>query len=215
MKVLCALLFALVCSYVSANDHLTCSLRPTDIDVPWRDMVDPCIKLMEGQVKIEMHAAMTYMAMGAYFAQDTVNRPGFSKLFFESANEERGHAIEFIKYLLMRGQLTEGVSHLLKFPVEVNGSWSSGMQALTDALTLEANVTREIRNIIATCESPKSDNDFNDYHLVDHLIGVFLDEQYKGERVIAERISTLGKMVLQHGALAEFMFDKKLLKNEV
>ena len=50
---------------------------------------------------------------GAHFARDTVNRPGFSKFFFESASEEREHAIKIIEYLLMRGQLTDDVSKLL------------------------------------------------------------------------------------------------------
>lgn len=39
------------------------TLKPTDINVPWRDMVDPCVKLAEAQIKVEIHAAMKYMAM--------------------------------------------------------------------------------------------------------------------------------------------------------
>ena len=40
---------------------------------------------------------------GAHFAQDNVNRPGMSKLFFEHAKEERDHAIKLADYLSMRG----------------------------------------------------------------------------------------------------------------
>lgn len=38
-------------------------------------------------------------------------------MFFQSASEEREHALKIIEYLLMRGQLTNDVSKLLKFPL--------------------------------------------------------------------------------------------------
>lgn len=111
------------------------------------------------------HFAYITFFQGAHFARDTVNRPGFSKLFIESAGEEREHAIKIIEYLLMRGQLTSDVSKLLKFPLKPKREeWNSGVEALTDALNLESLVTRNIREIIITCESPK-DIPFNDYHV--------------------------------------------------
>lgn len=77
-------------------------------------MVPPCIQKMRIQIQDELKAAMQYMAMGAYFAQDTVNRPGFAEMFFKSASEEREHAIKLIHYLLQRGELTTKVSELIK-----------------------------------------------------------------------------------------------------
>jgi len=46
-----------------------------------------------------------------------VNRPGFAKIFFDSASEERDHAIKIIGYLLMRGGLTKDISQLIRDPV--------------------------------------------------------------------------------------------------
>jgi ferritin heavy chain len=215
MKTFCALIVAFACISASAGDGLRCTLKPADIPKAWLDMVDPCIKAMEDQVQTEMRAAMTYLAMGAHFARDSVNRPGFSKFFLESASEEREHAIKFIEYLLMRGQLTNHVSRLLQYPVKlVREEWASGVDALKDALNLETAVTRSIREIIANCEAPPQFS-FNDYHLVDYLTGEFLEEQYKGQRELAGKISTLGKMMATHGPLGEFLFDKTLLKNEL
>jgi len=215
MKLLGAIVLAVTCVNIAAGDGLKCTLQPADIPNTWLDMVEPCVKILEAQVKIEIEAAMTYLAMGAHFAQDTVNRPGFSKLFLESASEEREHAIKVIEYLLMRGQLTTDVSKLLKFPLRpIREEWTSGVEALTDALQLESQVTRSIRDIIETCETPKTTT-FNDYHLVDYLTADFLDEQYKGQRDLAGKISTLGKMMATHGPLGEFLFDKKLLNGAV
>lgn len=77
-------------------------------------MVAPCIGKMRSQIQEELKAAMQYMAMGAYFSQDTVNRPGFAEMFFKSASEEREHAIKLIHYLLQRGELTNNISDLIK-----------------------------------------------------------------------------------------------------
>lgn len=50
--------------------------------------------------------------------------------------------------------------------------------------------------------------------LVDYLTGEFLEEQYKGQRELAGKISTLKKMMNKpngNGELGEFLFDKQLL----
>lgn len=49
------------------------------------------------------------------------------------------------------------------------------------------------------------------FQLVDYLTGEFLEEQYKGQRDLAGKASTLKKMMERHSALGEFIFDKKLL----
>jgi ferritin heavy chain len=50
---------------------------------------------------------------------------------------------------------------------------------------------------------------------VDYLTGEFLEEQHKGSRDLAGKLSTLGKMMKNNGQLAEFLFDKKLLAGDV
>jgi ferritin heavy chain len=195
-----------------AHGKMTCKLPQVQIPDDWITMVDPCTKKMKEQVQEELTAAMTYFAMGAHFSKDTVNRPGFAKIFFDSASEERDHAIKIIGYLLMRGGLTKDISQLIRDPQPLSEAWTDGLSALKDALKLEAHVTRKIRDIATTCEEPGRDGqDFNDYHLVDWLTGDFLTEQYEGQRDLAGKISNLGKMLEAHGALGEFLFDKKLM----
>ncbi|KAJ8915227.1 hypothetical protein NQ315_015450 [Exocentrus adspersus] len=199
-----------VCATAFAAEQLQCEHKKVDVPKDWLDMVDPCVEKMRGQIQEELKAAMQYMAMGAHFSRDTINRPGFAKLFFEAASEERQHAIKLISYLLMRGELTSRVSQLIRRNlVPKLTSWPSGVAALKDALRLEASVTKKIRDVIIVCES--NPTQYNDYHLVDYLTGDFLDEQYHGQRDLAGKVSTLEKMMEKHGALGEFLFDKKLL----
>lgn len=88
-------------------------------DPNWTDMKHSCINSMRTQIQSELRAAMQYLAMGAHFARDTVNRPGFAKMFFDAASEERQHAIKLISYLLMRGELISDVSTLIDNYVSV------------------------------------------------------------------------------------------------
>nr|CAD7427356.1 unnamed protein product [Timema monikensis] len=225
MKAIYGIVVLIAAIYVQTSTaKLQCQLAQGNIPTKWITMVDPCIKKMREQVQVELRAAVSYLAMGAHFSKDTVNRPGFAKIFFDAASEEREHAIKIIEYLLMRGELTSKVGHLIKNPMPAKESWETGVEALKDALGLETDVTVKIRDIIKECETPTNKckdgvdceqmYDFNDYHLVDYLTGDFLEEQYRGQRDLAGKASTLEKMMKTQGALGEFLFDKKLLNGE-
>lgn len=215
MKVI-ATICAIFLAVALVEGKLHCKLPQPDIPRDWITMTDPCTKKMSDQVQEELTAAVTYLAMGAHFSQDTVNRPGFANFFFKSASEEREHAKKIIEYMLMRGGLTQDISKLINNPKPERTSWESAFAAIKDALKMETHVTNRIRDIIATCETPATDNGdmFNDYHLVDYLTGEFLEEQYKGQRELAGMASVLGKMVEHHGQIGEFLYDKELLAKE-
>lgn len=202
-------LFVVLC-LVSASNQLQCEHKTPPIPTSWIDMNNTCVEKIKSHVTEELKASYQYLAMGAYFSRDVVNRPGFAKLFFEAAGEEREHAIKLIEYLLMRGNLASDVSKLInkKALAPATYVWSNGASALRDALQLEASVTKKIRDIIQVCEDNSA---YNDYHLVDYLTGDFLTEQYNGQRDLAGKLSTLQKLMDQHGPLGEFLFDKKLL----
>ncbi|XP_026481230.1 ferritin subunit isoform X1 [Ctenocephalides felis] len=187
---------------------LSCSSTKASIPEEWIDMTAQCTRSMRNQIQEELSASMQYLAMGAHFSRDTVNRPGFAEMFFKSASEEREHAMKLMSYLMMRGELTERLQDLIRTPTVPITTWADGLSALKDALKLEASVTKKIKHVIKACEN---DNGANDYHLVDYLTGEFLEEQYSGQRDLAGKISTLGKMMNQQGVLGEFLFDKKLL----
>jgi len=209
--------FVIAACFAVSLAQLQCTHKQPDIPKEWIDSVAPCVRQMRNQIQEELRASIQYLAMGAHFSRDTVNRPGFAKLFFDAATEERDHAQKLISYLLMRGELTSSVSNLIKTHIEPPiTEWTDAVSALKDALKLEAFVTGKIKDVIKVCEAPQeAGNNVNDYHLVDYLTGVFLEEQYHGQRDLAGKISNLDKMMENHGALGEYLFDKKLLFGEV
>lgn len=187
-------------------------------------MMDPCVKQTADQIRVEIGASMEYLSIAAHFSKDSVNRPGFAKFFFDAASEEREHAHKLIEYLAMRGDYmkilamnsrdengVESTEKLFDFAKIVKGNTVTameGLDALKKALKMEKAVTASIKKLIKECEK-----DDNDYHFVDYLTGEFLEEQYNGQRDIAGKIATLGKMVASgpSAELAEFLFDKQLL----
>ncbi|XP_066143808.1 ferritin heavy chain-like [Euwallacea fornicatus] len=193
--------------------ELHCEHKKPDIPTEWLDLHDSCTNVVKAHIMEELKAALQYMAMGAHFSRDQVNRPGFAKLFFNAASEEREHAVKLIHYLLMRGKLTDGVTDLViknNLAPSVT-EWADAASALRDALKLEATVTNKIKTLISVCDGSTAATNINDYHLADYLTGEFLTEQYEGQRDLAGKLSNLDKMMDSHGVLGEFLFDKKLL----
>lgn len=209
--------FLVILAVCSSAFGTQCNVNPVNIPKKWVTMSQGCIGSVRQQIQMEIGASLQYLAMGAHFSKDSVNRPGFAKLFFEASSEEREHALKLIEYLLMRGELTNNVSSLIAIRPPESKTWASGQEALEEALQLETEVTRAIKNVIIRCEHDKDarGHENNDYHLVDYLTGEFLEEQYKGQRDLAGKASTLKKMMERHSALGEFIFDKKLLGIDV
>jgi ferritin len=154
------------------------------------DMKNKCVEETEKQIKKEVTAAMKYLSMAAYFSRDNVNRPGFAKMFFEAASEEREHAYKLIEYLAMRGRyMNDNTGTSKSFGTKVAGGFSelvrdaagasalglgnelkslddagdstSGLVALQNALKMEVAVTKSIRQLVKDCE----DDEMNHYHV--------------------------------------------------
>lgn len=183
-----------------------------------------CYKALAKQVKIELGASIAYLQMSAYFSSESNYRPGLAKFFLTSAAEERGHAKKIIDFYLMRGGEMKDVAI---DPIESPSDYVSGSKTMVDALKkaleLEKQVTKDIRNIVVTCEKVegacdpakpgcgedgKWDNE--DYHTIDFLTGEFLSEQHEGMRKIVELLKTRAVMSTTFGTLADVIFDQSL-----
>lgn len=171
-------------------------------DYKWNGVDDQCLVALHRQINMEFNASILYLKYAAFFGQEKVNLPGFEKFFFKAAGEEREHGIKLIEYALMRGQAPVDKASF-KLDYKPLSPPADGEAALRAALKKEEEVTHSIRGVIKACEEGS-----NDFHLADYLTGEYLDEQHKGQRELAEKISTLNKMKKTSGKLGEFLFDK-------
>jgi len=183
-----------------------------------------CALAIEDHIKYELNAAFTYFAMGAYFAQESINRPGIAKFLFGAASEERSHAILMLEYLNKRGIPLEGKHKSYEFDNDNFNNHKlnklvgvSYKDALTHALNMELDVTQRIYKVIEKCDK--------DYHGADVFTNPILDEQHEGVRHLQGAIKVLnnleegqelmGTKAEEFKKYAEYIFDMKLLKGEI
>ena len=120
-------------------------------------------KAFNKQIGNEFGAAMQYVSIAAHFQQRQLTL--LSKLFMDQAEEERTHAMKFVKYLLD----TEGELRIPAIPAPAP-SFTSAEQAVAAALRWEEEVTAQIGALMDLAVKQ------NDY-LAQSFLQWFIDEQ--------------------------------------
>ncbi len=120
-------------------------------------------KAFNQQIGHEFGASMQYVSIGAHFQQRQLQL--LAKLFFEQAEEERQHAMKFVKYLLD----TKGDLQIPAIPPPVP-AFASAEEAVQAALTWEQEVTKQITALMDLAVKQ------NDY-LAQSFLQWFIDEQ--------------------------------------
>ena len=102
-----------------------------------------CIDGINEQVKNEFRASAQYTAIAAYF--DSEGLPDLAAFFYAQSDEERMHAMKFVKYLLDAGArpVIQGFS-------DIKNDFKSAQDAVQCALESELMVTRQINDLVAT-----------------------------------------------------------------
>ena len=126
------------------------------------------------QVTHEFGASQTYLAMACMFEQ--MGLANLAKFFRRQSDEERGHALKFIDFLLAAGA---GVK-LEAVPAPPAG-WDSPLAALEAALEHEKRVTAQINALVDLARENRD-------HNADKLLLWFTDEQ-------VEEVSTMEQLV--------------------
>lgn len=120
-------------------------------------------KAFNQQVGHEFGASMQYVAIGAHFQQRQLAL--LANLFFKQAEEERGHAMKFVKYLLD----TKADLQIPAIPPPTP-TFASAEAAVQAALTWEQEVTKQITDLMDLAVKQ------NDY-LAQSFLQWFIDEQ--------------------------------------
>lgn len=115
------------------------------------------------QIGHELANATQYLAIAAYF--DREGLLGLAKIYYEQADEERDHALKFIKFINDAG----GV---VKVPaiVEPHNEFGSPLEAAQLAYDSEVETTQQIYALVDLTHEEKS-------HIARHFLDWFLEEQ--------------------------------------
>jgi ferritin len=120
-------------------------------------------KAFNEQIGSEFGASMQYVSIAAHFQRSSLTL--LAKLFFKQADEERQHAMKFVKYLLD----TKGELHIPAIAAAAP-TFASAEAAVQAALKWEQDVTRQIT---ALMDRAVKDNDY----LAQSFLQWFIDEQ--------------------------------------
>lgn len=123
------------------------------------------------QVTNEFGASHIYLSMACMFERMSLKM--LAQWFYSQANEERGHAMKLLKYVLDRGgkaQLAAIPAPPIEFPTVVD--------AIAAAHKHEQKVTGQINALV---ELAQKEND----HATESFLGWFVDEQVEEESSIS------------------------------
>jgi ferritin len=121
------------------------------------------IDAMNEQIGYEFSASLQYFAIGAYFAAEAL--PQLSGHFFKQAEEEKGHAFRFMKYVVDAGGYV--VIPAIAAP---QARFKNPEEAVKLSLDQEIHVTNQINGLV---ELARKENDY----ITINFLQWFLTEQ--------------------------------------
>ncbi len=121
------------------------------------------INAINEQIGYEFSASMQYYAIAAHFASEAL--PQLSQFFFKQAEEEKGHALRFIKYVVDVGGRV--VIPAIDAPKSI---FKTPKDAVKLSLDQEIHVTNQINGLV---ELARKENDF----ITINFLQWFLTEQ--------------------------------------
>jgi ferritin len=139
-------------------------------------MISPQLaKAFNQQIGHEFGASMQYVSIAAHFQRAQLTL--LAKLFFEQAEEERQHAMKFVKYVLD----TKGELKIPEIPSPAP-TFASAEAAVAAALKWEQEVTRQIT---ALMDIAVKENDYLAQSFLQWFIDEQLEEVVKMDRLLS------------------------------
>jgi ferritin len=132
-------------------------------------------KAFNAQIGHEFGASMQYVSIAAHFQRSQLTL--LAKLFFKQAEEEREHAMKFVKYLLD----TKGDLKIPQIPAPT-ATFASAEAAVAAALKWEQEVTQQITALMAQAVK---DDDYLGQSFLQWFIDEQLEEVVKMDRLLS------------------------------
>lgn len=156
-----------------------------------------CIEGLNQQITNEMQASLQYTAISSYFDSEAL--PELAAFFTRQSEEEREHALKFVKYLLDAGSRP----HFKGIP-DVRNDFRNASEAVQCALDHELKVTQQINDLVATAAKQ------NDY-MTHTFLQWFVTEQLEE----VSSMSTLLQIIKHAGTSLLLVEDYVRRQNEM
>ena len=132
---------------------------------------------MNQQIGNEMGASMQYIAIAAHFDGETL--PELARFFYRQADEERDHAMRFVRFLL-------DVDADVRIPqIEApQSNFATAEEAVALSLQWERTVTQQIYDLV---EIATSDSNLIAVRFLDWFVNEQLEEVSTMQDLLADR----------------------------
>lgn len=127
---------------------------------------DKLVDAMNAQIGHEMGASLQYVSIASYFDAEDLSQ--LAAFFYRQADEERDHAMKFVKFLIDVG----GDVEIPNIPAPKSG-FDSAEKAVELSLEWEKEVTRQIYDLV---EIAQDDRDFIAQRFLDWFVEEQLEE---------------------------------------
>jgi ferritin len=124
---------------------------------------DRLVQEFNRQIGHELGASLQYIALASYF--DTETLPELARFFYRQSDEERQHALRFVKFL----NDAEGKVAIPGLPAP-KADFASADEAVSLALGWEEEVTRQIYDLVEVARADKN-------YIAIRFLDWFVDEQ--------------------------------------
>lgn len=131
-------------------------------------------KAMNVQIGSELGASNQYIKIASYFEEEQLVE--LASFFFRQSDEERMHAMKFVRYILDAGG-TVDIPEIAATPKQI----ASAEEAVQMALDWEMEVTRQINDLMDLAIEEKD-------HIAQNFLRWFVDEQL-------EEVSTMDELL--------------------
>ena len=104
------------------------------------------VEAMNTQIVSEFAASAQYIAIAVYFDQEGL--PELANFFYRQSEEERDHAMKFVRFLL-----DAGAQPIIPAIPNLRNEFSSAADAVGFALEQERRVTHQITNLVSVAQA--------------------------------------------------------------
>ena len=132
------------------------------------------IDAFNGQIGHEMGASLQYVALASYFDAEVL--PQLAQFFYRQSEEERDHAMKFVKFIVDVG----GRVDIPEIP-RARCDFASAEEAVQLAVDWEKQVTQQIYDLLELAVKEKN-------HIARRFLDWFVDEQL-------EEVTTMTSLV--------------------
>ena len=136
-----------------------------------------CVEGLINQIQNEFKASAQYTAIAAYF--DMEGLPALASFFYRQSDEERMHAMKFVRYLL-----DAGAKPVIRGFSDIRNEFTGAHDAVECALKSELMVTQQINDLVATAVKN------NDY-MTNTMLQWFVNEQLEEVSSMSTLLQTI------------------------